>query len=120
MKSALRLRCCGSSWSSRHVCSIIFLTSQKSCHLPIEAYTLKGHSLLTQRTSYVLGLLLTTLNYLCKERVDQRFIASFILSLLPYTEPMHTSFCLYSQGTASPSFTLNFEKSYSDQLCGTL
>src|SRR6185295_20348092 len=101
---ALRLQCCGPNCLSRHMCSIIFLTSQKSCHLPIQAYTLKGHSLLTQRTSYVLGLLLTTLNSLCNERVDQCFIASFILSLLAYTEPMHTSFCLYSQGTASPSF----------------
>ena len=27
----------------------------------------------------------------CKERVDQRFIASFMLSLLAYTEPMHTT-----------------------------
>src|SRR6185503_12223879 len=110
MKPALRLRCCVSNCSSRHVCSTTFLTSQKSCHFPLEAYTLKENSLRTQRTSYALELLLTTLNYLCKDRVDHRFIASFLVSLLAYSEPMHTSFFLYSQGTASLSFTLNFEK----------
>jgi hypothetical protein len=59
-------------------------------------HTQKGQLGFRQCTSYICGELFTTLNSLCRVRVDHLFTASFTSTSLLYMAPTETAFSLYS------------------------
>jgi hypothetical protein len=64
--------------------------------LPLEAYTRKGQLGFRHCTSYICGEIFTTLNSLCRVRVDHLFTAYFTSTALLYMAPTETAFSLYS------------------------